>query len=189
MTVRHDGARGGCDVTKPTRSSLAAQEMRVGPSDPDCRIRVQTTVSCSGTMARVVSVTEKAGITRQVCAGKTNASEPLMTCRKRWNVAETRLQLLAWDEARKKPADWPSGDRHGDGVRPARGSCAERGNLLPRCQGRSPSGRPARRRVPIRGAGTDGSVVAMKPGNAGGAKGPDSPAEDAGQPERGGAGV
>ena len=49
-------------------------------------------------MARVVSVTEKAGITRQVCAGKTNASEPLMTCRKRWDVAETRLQLLAWDE-------------------------------------------------------------------------------------------
>ena len=34
----------------------------------------------------------KGGITRQVCAGKTNASEPLMTCRKRWNVAETRLQ-------------------------------------------------------------------------------------------------
>ncbi len=30
--------------------------------------------------------------TRQVCAGKTNASEPLRTCRKRWNVAETRLQ-------------------------------------------------------------------------------------------------
>ena len=27
------------------------------------------------------------------------------------------------------PADWPSGDRHEDGVRPARGSCVERGNL------------------------------------------------------------
>ena len=67
--------RGGSDVTKPDRSSLAAREMRGGPSGPDCRIRVQTTVSCSGTMARVVSVTEKAGITRQVCAGKTNASE------------------------------------------------------------------------------------------------------------------
>ena len=69
-------------------------------------------------MAGVVSVTEKAGRTRQVCAGKTNASEPLMTCRKRWNVAETRLQLLAWDEARREPVDWPSGDRHEDGVSP-----------------------------------------------------------------------
>ena len=52
-------------------------------------------------MARVVSVMEKAGITRQVCAGKTNASEPLMTCRKRMDVTETRLHRLAWDEARQ----------------------------------------------------------------------------------------
>ena len=94
----------------------------------------------------------KGGITRQVCAGKTNASEPLTTCRKRWDVAATRIQLLAWDEARRKPADRPSGDRHEDGVRPARGSCGERGNLAPRCQGRPPSGRSARSRVPMRGA-------------------------------------
>jgi hypothetical protein len=40
----------------------------------------------------------------------------------------------------------------------------------------------------MRGAGTDGFAVAMKPGNAGGAKGPDTPAEEIGQPERGGAG-
>src|SRR4051812_37052955 len=75
---------------------------------------------------------------RQVCAGQTNVSEPLLTCRKRRDVAKTRLQLLACDKARRKPADWPSGDRHEDGVRPARGSCAERGNLSPRCQGRPP---------------------------------------------------
>lgn len=41
----------------------------------------------------------------------------------------------------------------------------------------------------MRGAGTDGSVVATKPGNAGGAKGPDSPAWGIGQPDRGGAGA
>ncbi len=41
----------------------------------------------------------------------------------------------------------------------------------------------------MRGAGTDGFVVAKKPGNAGGAKGPDTLAEGARQPERGGAGV
>jgi hypothetical protein len=126
---------------------------------------------------------------RQVCAGQTNASEPLLTCRKRRDVAKTRLQLLAWDEARRKPADWPSGDRHEDGVRPARGSCAERGNLSPRCEGRPPSGRPTRSRVPMRGEGTDGFVVPSRPGNAGGGKGPDTPAEEAGQPAMGGAGV
>jgi hypothetical protein len=60
MTVRHDGAKRRLAYVEPTQSSLAAQEMRVGPSDPDCRIRVQTTASCAGTMAGVVSVAEKA---------------------------------------------------------------------------------------------------------------------------------
>ena len=110
--------RGDCDVTAVTSLQLAAQEMRVGPSDSDCRVRVQTTGSGVGPMAGVVSVTEKAGRTRQVCPGKTNASEPLMTCRKRIDVTETRLQRLAWDEAREVPADGPSGDRHEDGVSP-----------------------------------------------------------------------
>ena len=126
---------------------------------------------------------------RQVCAGQTNVSEPLLTCRKRRDVAKTRLPLLACDKARRKPADWPSGDRHEDGVRPARGSCAERGNLSPRCQGRPPRGRPLRSRVPMRGAGADGFVVPSKPGNAGGGKGPDTPADETGQPAMGGAGV
>ncbi len=161
--------------------------MREGPSGSGCRTRVQTATSCSGPMAGVASVVEKAGITRQVTAGKTNASEPLMKCRKRRDVAETRLQSLAWDEVRRMPADCPSGDRHKDGVRPARGSCVERGNLALRCQGRPPSGRPARSRVPKRSTGADGSVLVMKPGNAGRAKGPGSPAEDGGQPEMGGA--
>jgi len=53
-----------------------------------------------------------------VCAGKTNASEPLTTCRKRRDVIETGLQLLARDKARGKPVDCPSGDRHEDGVSP-----------------------------------------------------------------------
>jgi hypothetical protein len=70
-------------------------------------------------MAGVVSVQEKAGQIRQVSAGKTNGSEPLRTCRKRRDVIETGLQSLARDEARGKPADCPSGDRHQDGVSPA----------------------------------------------------------------------
>jgi len=41
----------------------------------------------------------------------------------------------------------------------------------------------------MRGTGADGSVLAKRPGNAGGVKGPDSPAEDGGQPEMGGADV
>jgi len=70
-------------------------------------------------MAGVVSETEKAGQTRQVSAGKTNVSEPLMKCRKPMDVTETGLRVLVRDEARGKPADYPSGDRHEGGVSPA----------------------------------------------------------------------
>jgi hypothetical protein len=38
----------------------------------------------------------------------------------------------------------------------------------------------------MRGEGTDGLVVARKPGNAGGAKGPNFLADGAGQPAMGG---
>ncbi len=46
-----------------------------------------------------------------------------------------------------------------------------------------------RSRVLMRSEGTDGFVVAVKPGNAGGAKEPGDLAEGAGQPAMGGAGV
>jgi len=69
-------------------------------------------------MVEVVSETEKAGQTRQVSAGKTNVSEPLMTRRKRRDVIETGLQLLARDEARGMPVDCPSGGRREGGVSP-----------------------------------------------------------------------
>jgi hypothetical protein len=59
--VRHDGAK-ECSCTEQYLSSLAAQEMRVGPSDSDCRVRVQTTGSRTGVMAGVVSVPGKGGM-------------------------------------------------------------------------------------------------------------------------------
>ncbi len=41
----------------------------------------------------------------------------------------------------------------------------------------------------MRGEGTDGLVVAMKPGNAGGAREPNELADGVGQPAMGGAGA
>lgn len=46
-----------------------------------------------------------------------------------------------------------------------------------------------RSRVPMRGEGTDGLVVAKKPGNTGGARGPSGLAKGTGQPGMGGAGA
>ncbi|MCP3473838.1 hypothetical protein NLM33_26335 [Bradyrhizobium sp. CCGUVB1N3] len=66
-----------------TSSSLAAREMGVGPPDSDYRIRVQTTTSCVGTMAEVVSVVGKSGRhARQVSLRKASGNEPPMKHRK-----------------------------------------------------------------------------------------------------------
>ena len=46
-----------------------------------------------------------------------------------------------------------------------------------------------RSRVPMRGEGADGLVVARKPGNAGGARGPSELAKGIGQPVMGGVGA
>ena len=50
--------RGGC--VKKTRERHAVRKMKVDPSEPPCRGRLQTTGSCAGSMAGVVSVSEKA---------------------------------------------------------------------------------------------------------------------------------
>ena len=67
-------------------------------------------------MIGVVSETEKAGPTRQVCAEKTNVSEPSMTCRKRRDVDRNRAPVVGSGQTRGEPADCSSGDRHEDGV-------------------------------------------------------------------------
>ena len=127
---------------------------------------------------------------RQVSLGKANDSEPLMTYRKaNLDVAETKGARFLWDEARQKPADWSGGDRYLGGAIPRTGSCAERGNLCRDAKGDPEGGGPAEGRVPTRGTGADGFVVATKPSNAGGAKGPDLPVKDNGQPVTGGADV
>src|SRR5215467_16320398 len=50
-------ARGDC--VKKTRKRHAVGEMKDGPSESPCRRRLQTAMSCSGTMAGVVNVMVK----------------------------------------------------------------------------------------------------------------------------------
>jgi hypothetical protein len=119
---------------------------------------------------------------RQVRARKANASEPLMTCRKRsdgikteeeslpreqsggnlltaqvvpgMKVARAWSRLLSgtWEPA--PPLAWPSGTS----------PCGAR-------EGDLQAAETARSSVPTRRAGADCPVVVRKPGNAGGAKG------------------
>jgi hypothetical protein len=112
-----------------------------------------------------------------------------MTCRKRRVVVETGLMSLARDKARRVPADGPSGDRHEDGVRPAqRLLCGtwEHCALMPR---ETSKWQTHEEQSTDAGCRDGRAVRAMKPGNAGRAKGPDSPAEGIGQPAMGGAGA
>jgi retron-type reverse transcriptase len=108
--------RRGKETARSTGSSFAAREMGAGPSSSDCRIWAQTTGCCFDPMIEVVSETEKAGPTRQVCAVKTNASEPLPKCRKRWDVHRNRAPVVGSGQARGEPVDCSRGDRHEDGV-------------------------------------------------------------------------
>lgn len=128
--------------------------------------------------------------TRQVCSGKANASKPPMTYRKGFQtLSKPGAGPHSWDKAQRKPADWLGGNRYLGGAIPRTGSCAERGNLCPDAKGELRSGKTVRGRVPMRATGADGFVVAMKPSNAGRAKGPDLPAKDCGQPATGRADV
>ena len=123
----------------------------------------------------------------QVRTRKTSVSEPPLKCRKRRDVIESRLQSLVCDKVWELPVYCPNGDRHERWREPGLGFCAERGNLSPRCKGRTSSGRPTRGRVPMRGTGADRLVVVMRPCNGGGAKGSDRSALIVGQPAMGGA--
>jgi hypothetical protein len=77
--VRHDGAKEDRSSDLKPSSSLAVQEMRVGPSNPGFRTGVQITTSCVGSMVEVVSVVGKGGRqVRQVSLRKASGSEPLM---------------------------------------------------------------------------------------------------------------
>ena len=162
----------------------AEQLMREGPSESGSRTRLQTAQSCNRVTAGVVSVCGKGEHqARQVTTQKTNVSEPLIRCRNIIvNAIETRLHSLAWDKVWEEPVFCPDGGRHRGGVSWERGGCAERGNRVPGCQGRTARGKetPSSRRVPMPGAGTGQLVVARKAVKAAGAKGLTCPAEENG---------
>ena len=71
---------------------------------------------------------------------------------------------------------WAGDDRRIGGVTLIRALVRNCGNQSFRCQGRSTNGIHREARVPMRNTGTDRPVVALKAGNAAGAKGADQAA-------------
>lgn len=139
----------------------------------------------------MVSVTEKAHMMCQVRTEKANVSEPLLTCRKRSDDIKTGVQLLPWDE---------SGGclfigQMVSGMKVARARFRRQCGtwerlaliLLAGCwtswrEGESQAAETVRERVPMRGRRADRLVVAVMPGNAGGAKGTGCPGSVDDQP-------
>jgi len=126
--------------------------------------------------------------TRQVNAGKTNESEPLVEVSKASYWRHQNQALFSGLGGVREttcflPGRWPAQRRR----EPSIGSCVEHGNLSSDAKGDlqvvDPRGAEYRCGVP----GADGLVVVMKPGNAGGAKGPGTLAPVCGQPAMGGA--
>jgi hypothetical protein len=87
-----------------------------------------------------------------------------------------RLDLLG--PACREPDDWAGGDRRIGGVTPSQASAWNCRNQSLRCKGRSTSGDNRKARVPRRSTGADSSVVAVRWGNAHGAKGGGHPCQD-----------
>jgi hypothetical protein len=130
-----------------------------------------------------------------VGAGKASESEPLMTCRNRIGGVETGVESVPRDERGGNL----STAHAAPGMKAARARvrlwCGTWEPVAPRLSGRSPGvelggrreGGPqaagtARGRVPMWGTGADRPVLAVKPGNAGGAKGAGCPVSSGGQP-------
>ena len=122
---------------------------------------------------------------------KANESEPLLKRRKRTGVIETGVPLLPRDEpggclligqvvtGAEVARAW-IGHRHEtwEPVAPA----VSAGWWTGRSTGVPQAAESARGRVPVRGTGADRLVVAVRPGNAGGAKGTGRPGALSGQP-------
>lgn len=117
---------------------------------------------------------------------ETNESEPPMRHRKDISVIETNLHGQGWDKTWKVPVDCPGGGRCRGGVKLIKALAWNVGTERFDVKGEVRGAALRRIRLPMRSDGADWPVVVMKPGNSGGAKGPDRPVSGWGQPERGG---
>ena len=161
--------------------------MAAGPPGADYRISPQTARRCVGIRSQVVNGSGKGEkkLVRYVPGRRTKVNRgcsverhpTVIKTRPIWQpgIKSSRSLFMGWTVTGSSAARaWH------------RLSCGtwEPGAPMPR---ERPKGEaPVRVRVPMRSAGADRLVVVSKPGNAGGAKGPNRPASGMDQPARGG---
>jgi hypothetical protein len=187
--------QGGIDVEDRTRRAVLCQRWRSALRDRPAGGGLKPPQAASVKSRGGERCGHGAPRARQVRAEKASESEPLMTCRKRIDDIETGRESFSRDE--------PGGDlltaQAVSGIKAARaqlrlwcGTCEPVAlpppavhwtTTVPRPQEGGPqAAATARGRVPTWGTGADRLVVAMMPGNAGGAKGAGHPGSFGGQP-------
>ena len=88
-----------------------------------------------------MNVAGKGGaVLRQVRIEKTNASEPLMTCRKTLTDVETGIETLSWEESGWLPVYCFTGVRHEGGVILIQAWVRNVGTCRPDAKGDAPRG-------------------------------------------------
>jgi hypothetical protein len=175
VRTRTHGGVAGC--VKKTRKRHAVRKMKVGPSEPLCRGRLQTAVSCFSQKLQVVNVTVKRRDTRSRHVGirETNANEPPTTHRNTTRTtSEPELPARA---GRSTEATYLLAVRCPvyRGRDSSLGFRTELENLVCDGKGKGTSGSPVRPKVPTRKPGANCFVVARKRSNSRGAKGAGHP--------------
>ena len=97
-----------------------------------------------------------------MCLRETSASKLLMTCRKRIDDVKTGEMSLPRDESGGWPDCCLDGIRHGGGVTLGLAFARNVGTCRLDAKGDAQMGGPHESRVPMRGTGTEQSVIAMK---------------------------
>ena len=116
-----------------------------------------------------------------------NESESLIIkCRNRKDVIETRVKCCTREEVWGVPVYCPGGDRHKGGMNVVRARERNVGPCGADDKGNSQGEELTRPKVLMQHAGADRLIVAMKPGNVGGAKGAGNSAKEVVQPATGG---
>ena len=178
--------RGAC--VKKTSNRHAVRKMKEGPSEPPCRRRPQTAISCFGPKTEVVNVMVKrrGGRSRHVWIREMSANDPLRKHRKPINDTQNQGLHHILGTAWKVPTYWPCGVRCLGGMTLIRAFVRNlRTGSVMLTKGKGTSGHPTRPKVPMHRSGAHCFVRAMKRGNARGAKGAGHPGRDGvnGQPE------
>ena len=110
---KSSGQPDGGDCVKKTRKRHVVRKMKDGPSEPPCRRRLQTALSCYGPKAAVVKVrVKRRGVrSRQVGIREMSANEPLRKHRKQVSRRQNRDLHLVPGTAWKVPTYWSCGVR------------------------------------------------------------------------------